>query len=655
MKVIIPETIDKDQLTEEELLQMAVVDQYKDLFADMNSEYKDLFEAQSPKIEVTDLVSYYRGLQTIANNGGAALPKPKYLRLPLDEPTFKININDRTIAVPALFANYGFGVKGDAAAEIVFFTCDRFFDGVDLAAMTPGVSTDPNTEGYNCVIQWTNTASRAQGNSKVILADTTETTLTFGWMITQEMTTVSGPIEFAVRWIKLDNDKKIIYSLSTQKASCQIKSTLDLQYDALDVEDISDLVYHRPFYAGVVNSMDGASPQVLQNLIAGIYNLEPITFDMEEPTPVDEGEEGYEEYEAARDAYVAARNAYDALVEQYPVATYPDGIKVFSVEAVSPTGDENRIVYQWYKGSTILHDATAAEYTVTAPGDYYVKIGNKNSDPQDPSKDAGIRYITSPSVTVPGPDEIKFVSLTDTDLDVFGAKVFADGQTTAQVNVKNVAGEEANGRLCYDWYRAPYMNGNAVAETKEYALVAGATYDAEHNVAAENSTNKNTYTPPVGDEAYYICKVVNKKNNAQSAQISKEETPVLVRALPDQPATVTIAFDAQQQLLTATVTWPEGSKSALHPDEWYYQWGRQVGGQYTEASGGAGYGVNTFSVANPPLQDGQTWSDYFYCNVSHNVYGGQGKGAGRSTGPVANIQLEVQVDPDTGATKMVQV
>lgn len=618
MRVIIPNVTAEEgaQLTDEELLQLAVVDEYQDLFEEMNTKYAELFAAQNPPLTVTDLVTYYRGLQVVLNNqegeGAVEKPNPKYFRLPLDEPEFKINMDTRTITVPTAFANYGVGVQGDACAEIVFFTCDRFFDGVDLSAMVPGLSTNADTSAYDCVVQWTNTASRVSQNSKVVLADATEDTITFGWMITQKMTESSGTIEFAVRWMQLENGK-IVYSVSTQKASIQVKSTLNLNYDNTEVEDISDLIYTRPFYSGVLNSMEGSAPQVKKNLTAGVLDLVPLTA----PTPVEEGAEGY-------DAYLEAKAAYEAQVAQYPDGTLP-----LEVEATSPDG--MTIEYQWYNGLNMIEGAVQNEYTAVAPGTYYAKIGNNGE-----AANRGTRYVTTPSVVVPAPDEIKFVAL-ENDYDYFGAKTYSDGQKKLVVAVKNVNGEDANGNVSYVWKRAPL--------------------DAPTAFVAINDANTNEYLPTVDDEAYFTCEAVNKKNNAQSATINKNATPVMVRAEPDRPTAVNIVFDEENQMLKiqGNITWPEGSKSIDHPTEWFYKWGCTSKGVFPASAGGSGFGLTQFPLNGLTLENGQPWSDNFYCIVSHIVYNNEGNQKVGIETKSGDVQLLVGLDAATNKVKVTPV
>jgi hypothetical protein len=64
MRVIVPNISAEEgaQLTDEQLLQKAVADKYATLFADLNTEYRDLFASQTPPLTVDNLVTYYRGL-----------------------------------------------------------------------------------------------------------------------------------------------------------------------------------------------------------------------------------------------------------------------------------------------------------------------------------------------------------------------------------------------------------------------------------------------------------------------------------------------------------------------------------------------------------------------------------------------------------------
>ena len=567
MRVLIPNLSDNEN---EQLAE--VVASYNDLFEQLDTEYRTFFQGLTPPLEVNNIVTFYRGIRAILENGQQGIPKPRYFRLPLDEPPFVINMDTRMISVPEIFQNNGFGVKGDANAEVVFFKCDRYFDGIDLGAMTPDITDNADPSTYNCVVQWQNLASGEAGNSRVILADTEEDYIIFGWMITSKMTSKPGTIEFAVRWTQL-KDGQITYSISTQKATCAVKTTIDLDYDTLGVDDVKDIIYTRPFYSGIINSMAGSSPHVTQGLTAAVSNL-------------------------------AALPANDPLLEDYPTTDYPDGVLKLTVAATSPDG--HPIVYQWYNGANIINGADEASYVITAPGNYYVKIGNDGT-----ADNVGIRYITSEAVTVPEPDQIKFEGT-----GWFGTGTYSDGAAEHKltVDVKNLKGGAPNGRVIYNWKKANMIVGGAVVDAADatYELIAGAT-------TAE-------YQPAANTEGYYTCEVVNKLNNASSNLIKTAE-PAVIRAVPQKPEAINIIFDeANQSLKIQSIDWGT-APGQYHPEEIRYEWGSLDEGVYSSATG-FGNEHKTFHLSLG-LKNGQTWSSNFYCKVQHIVYrnnvGGQEK------------------------------
>ena len=74
---------------------------------------------------VTGLEEYFGIIKTLREKLDT-----NYGIVPLDEITFDIDANTRTINFPK--NNYTYIVKGDNLAETIFFTIDRYFDGVDL-------------------------------------------------------------------------------------------------------------------------------------------------------------------------------------------------------------------------------------------------------------------------------------------------------------------------------------------------------------------------------------------------------------------------------------------------------------------------------------------------------------------------------------------
>lgn len=172
---------------------------------------------------------------------------PTFIRLPLDEEPFEIDLNTRKIAIPSDFTKNGVGVKGDQLAEIVYFKVNRFFDAQDLK----------NTDIY---IEWS--TGKQKGISKAFCVDTKSSVgnIIFGWAITSAMTQDGGAtLTFAPRFVKettvSEDSVTLTYSLSTTPHTVKILDTLDLK----NTEDVTvdntdaDLIFSR-----IVNSnLDG--------------------------------------------------------------------------------------------------------------------------------------------------------------------------------------------------------------------------------------------------------------------------------------------------------------------------------------------------------------------------------------------------------------
>jgi hypothetical protein len=138
-----------------------------------------------------------------------------YVMIPTDEKPFEINANNRTITVPADFSKCA-GIAGDAMCEIITFTIDRYFDYVDLA----------NT---HICIQWV-TPDKREGISHISLIDTETISgkIRFGWPLTEDIASVAGNVNFAVRFFTKDAEGKVVYLFNTLTASLPIKQGLQL-------------------------------------------------------------------------------------------------------------------------------------------------------------------------------------------------------------------------------------------------------------------------------------------------------------------------------------------------------------------------------------------------------------------------------------------
>ena len=454
-----------------------------------------------------------------------------------------------------------------------------------------------------CYVQWTNTSARVSGNSQVLLYDTTQTTMYFGWMITSTMTSTSGTIEFSVRWFETEgsgDDKRIIYSLSTQKAQCNIKQTMDLDLNTLAVEDMHELVYTRPIYAHIVNSMEGLSPRIIKQLATGEYNLEALDGWVDILYDLDEEDSSYDEDHAAK--LIELQNKYSSN-------EYPNGIYVFEVKAESP--DNLNITYQWFKGKNALAGDTeegkgskSAKYVATEPGTYHVEIGNGDA--------TGYRYVYSPTVVVPAPKEIKYVNIAANKFFGFGS--YSNNQTLS-ADVTADDSTAPNGVVHVDWYYAPMVVDGALVTdpaARNYSKIS----EQDLTVSGNDTYVTAEYSVPDKREGWYKCEATNNLNNAKSAKIVPEAVAT-VRAVPDQPSSVHIVYNADTRTITVdTISFPEGSPSASHPSEWHYQWSN--GSDISAANGGNGFG-DSYKVLN--IQYPRENAEITYSvKVSHRVF-----------------------------------
>ena len=183
----------------------------------------------------------------------------KYVLLPRDEAPFEIDLNARTVKVPANFSKCA-SVQKDQIAELVIFSADRFFDYMDLA----------NTLIY---VQWItpedkkNNIPEKAGATRIKMVDleTEPGKIRFAWPLTDEVTAVAGNVKFSVRFFRLadgaepnaDNAGDIVYSLNTIENVIPIKAAL--QPDLTIFSAVERPVDESLFRDAVVNSNYSAS------------------------------------------------------------------------------------------------------------------------------------------------------------------------------------------------------------------------------------------------------------------------------------------------------------------------------------------------------------------------------------------------------------
>ena len=210
---------------------------------------------------------------------------PIYTRLPLDEEPFFIDANKRTISVPKDFASNGVSVQGDEIAEVLFFKINRFFDATDLSTC-------------DIFIQWKSseldeeTGSPKEGVSRPWVQDIVSEPgyLIFGWPISSKITKAPGPITFSIRFYRLDNSDKLVYSFSTLDQTVVVKPALDYDIenivnDTEFVDDMAGLIKGRAINSPNTSStLNPDDPEWEEGILDALYDERLVYYVLERPT-----------------------------------------------------------------------------------------------------------------------------------------------------------------------------------------------------------------------------------------------------------------------------------------------------------------------------------------------------------------------------------
>ena len=113
---------------------------------------------------------------------------PTYeLRIPSDEPIYKVDLNTRVINAPKFLS-----VETDHDAELIYFSIDRYFENVDLLTCAGLVLfKNAKNEEYAYLIPAYDVVTEP---GKII----------FGWNIQGAVTKYSGNVQFAFKFYKLN-------------------------------------------------------------------------------------------------------------------------------------------------------------------------------------------------------------------------------------------------------------------------------------------------------------------------------------------------------------------------------------------------------------------------------------------------------------------
>lgn len=370
---------------------------FKEAMAVLNEGKADTDEGY---VVIEDLPSYYQVLDQLKDLGLA-----RFARVPVTEESFYIDADSRKITVPSAFDANGIAVQFDHTAETLYFTIDRYFDDFDLTVCNPANQQEGAYYG-RCMIQWKNAAGDI-GYDKAymfdegsdVATDDNYNMITFGWPLHEEITNVSGKLEFSVIFEVIENENepnsKILYSFNTLPATCMIQPNLvpdENHYKGVAPEDVSALMSSalRPSFSGVFNSALGQKAYFLPD-----GDL-PVTLDL------------------------------------------VDGSYVLEVKA----DGSGELLYKWYKDGLQIEGADQATYTATIAGRYYVMVGNQNKD--------RVRWTQSQVCHIPEASELYY----SVDL---GPKGYANGtEVTVQVgglNEDKKPLESVVGTVSFQWYK----------------------------------------------------------------------------------------------------------------------------------------------------------------------------------------------------------
>jgi hypothetical protein len=149
------------------------------------------------------------------------LPKRETIK---QEPVFYVNLNTRKVEVPAAFKNIA--VLGDYKAETIWFSVDRYFDGVDLSTKNAAIQFE-NNQIESCL-----PADYIYNNSHKNTIREDE--LLIGWTLVHEVTSVPGPLKLSLKIYSGDIETQTFdYVLHSETFSVNI-------INGLNVTDVSE-------------------------------------------------------------------------------------------------------------------------------------------------------------------------------------------------------------------------------------------------------------------------------------------------------------------------------------------------------------------------------------------------------------------------------
>lgn len=145
------------------------------------------------------------------------------LPTPPKEELIPIDLNERKIKVPKSFII----VSQDHSAETLYFTFDRYFDGMDLS----------NT---CCIIQFQNAKGEAYYYVVPYMDITTDNVnqkIIMPWVIQNAATKYAGTVKFAIKFFSLNAAGHLMYELNTLVAEAIVEQGQNWDLDNISQEE----------------------------------------------------------------------------------------------------------------------------------------------------------------------------------------------------------------------------------------------------------------------------------------------------------------------------------------------------------------------------------------------------------------------------------
>lgn len=203
-------------------------DTYQRLFSEINEK----LSYTEDKEVIKDIGDYFLALGSIRDHVVDTKSDYHFLILPMDEGIFEINANTRAINVPTEFARNGVAVQGDEAAEIIYFSVDRYFDTTDLFERDILIQYELPDGGQGLVVPCNKTIDFIK--DKVV----------FGWIIDNTITAQPGNVKFSIRFYERGTDEydKPILKFGFGTLTATIKVNQALNIDIEDAEAIKSIL-----------------------------------------------------------------------------------------------------------------------------------------------------------------------------------------------------------------------------------------------------------------------------------------------------------------------------------------------------------------------------------------------------------------------------